>query len=134
MEDPTLEVHELTLGTTTYKMCFDMEALADAEAALAASGVPDVNLLQALNLGTLNLRGLRALFAASLRKYQPTLSPKVAVALVTTKNVYTIWDALITTWRLSVGEPAVATTEGAESEAAKSNSPLEPESPAASAG
>ena len=131
MQDPTLELFELTLEDKTYKLCFDLEALADAEAAMIAAGIPGVNLLHALNLSTANLQGMRSLFAAALRKYQPKMTVKEAMALVTTRNFYDVWNAVIAAWEKAVGMDAEAKGEG------QTDAPLEvaeEPSPAPSAG
>lgn len=112
MEDPTLETTQITLGGKTYTLCFDLEALAEAETALIQAGVPGVNLLQSLSLGSVNLQGMRSLFAASLRKFQPTLKPKEAMALVTTRNLYKVWNAVIEGWTKAVGGDAQSADAG----------------------
>jgi hypothetical protein len=103
MQDPTLETTQIVLGGKTYTMCFDLEALAEAETELIRAGIPDVNLLHSLNLGSCNLQGMRALFAASLRKFQPELKMKDALALVTTRDLFAVGEAVADAWQKAVG-------------------------------
>jgi hypothetical protein len=107
--NPTLPFEEIEIGGTTYKMCFDYDSLANAEAIFLRAGV-DVNLN--FCLPSLSFSSVRTLFACSLLTYQPGMKYADAVALVTRDNNISILQAIIRAWNLSV--PDAEETAGAE--------------------
>jgi len=107
--DPTLPKTSITIDGTDYDLCFDLGALAEAEAALNAEG-RDVNLLAALP--TLNLSNTRLIFAAALRTFHPRISYDEAVSMVTLANVYLIAQAIQDAWKAAL--PEVKTGGNAE--------------------
>jgi hypothetical protein len=78
----------------TYKLCFDMRELAKAERELEREG-HRVNMLFALNVGSLDLDAVETLFAATVRTYHPELKYNDAVALVTLSSVYHIATVIL---------------------------------------
>jgi hypothetical protein len=100
--DPTLPFTEIAIAGKTYKMCFDYEALAQAETRLVKMG-HDVNLN--VCLPRLNFANTRVLFAASLLTYQPDTDFVAAKALVTRLNLFAVLNAMITAWNEEMPEP-----------------------------
>lgn len=100
--DPTLPFTEITIGGAVYRMCFDYEALAQAETRLSAMG-HDVNLN--LCLPRLNFASTRVLFAASLLAYQPNTDFVAAKALVTRDTLVPILEKMLAAWSQSMPEP-----------------------------
>lgn len=99
--NPAMPFSEIEIGGKTYKMCFDYDALADAESKFVQQG-HDVNLN--FCLPRLNFSSTRILFAASLHHYQPELGFKPSLALVTRDNNIDILQAIIKAWNLNVPE------------------------------
>lgn len=88
--DPTLPKTPVTIGGKTYNLCFDLGALAEAEAAMnehvkKAGGSEFANLLS--NLYPLNLANTRILFAAGVRKFHPEIGFDEAMALLNPANI-----------------------------------------------
>jgi hypothetical protein len=100
--DPTLPFTEITIAGAVYKMCFDYEALAQAETRLVRMG-HDVNLN--VCLPRLNFANTRVLFAASLLAYQPDTDFETAKAMVSRLNLFAVLDAMMTAWNESVPDP-----------------------------
>jgi hypothetical protein len=100
--DPALPFTEITVAGTVYKMCFDYEALAQAETRLVRMG-HDVNLNTCLP--RLNFANTRVLFAASLLAYQPEMDFAAAKAMVTRLNLFEVLNAMILSWNESMPEP-----------------------------
>lgn len=117
--NPTLPFEEITIGGTTYKMCYDYDSLANAESLFIRQQDVDVNLN--FCLPRLNFSSVRTLFACSLLAYQPDTKYKDAVALVTRDNNIAILQAIIKAWNLSV--PEAEETAGGEVQP----DPLQPE-------
>ena len=77
--DPTLETAEVMIKGKTYTLCFDIEALAQAEQELNLAGVP-VNVLQ---IGpSINLHNTRMLFPIALRRFHPEIKYDEAQAML----------------------------------------------------
>ena len=93
-EDENREVQTLTLDGTNYHLCFDLDELAEAEAAFQAKG-HRVNLLACLP-PSLDLQGARILFAAAVHKRQPELKYEAACALVTRRTLPRVIQAFHT--------------------------------------
>src|SRR5579875_2429828 len=100
--DPTLPTTPITIEGTTYHLCFDLGALAEAEQALNREG-HQVNLLAALP--HLTLANVRIIFAAAIRKYHPEIGYHQAISMVTLANVYAIATAIAAAWTEAVPEP-----------------------------
>lgn len=99
--DPTLPKTPVTIGGTTYQLCFDLGALAEAETAinaelLRANSDKQVNLLAALPVQ--DLASTRALFAAGLRAFHPEISYAEAVKLLDFSSLYDVAIAVRTAW------------------------------------
>jgi hypothetical protein len=106
--DPTVPFTEIGIGGKTYKMCFDIESLADAEDALVRAGY-EVNILR--TLPTMNLSGTRTMFAASLRRFHPEIGFDGAKALLTWRNIYLVLETVVAAWKQAMpdvleGDPA----------------------------
>jgi hypothetical protein len=99
--NPTLPFQTIEIDGVAYKMCFDYEALAQAEEALMRKGY-EVNLLIAMIRR--NFSTLRVLFAVSLMPYQPDMDFHVAQSLVTKHNVLNILQAVDQAWAQSTPE------------------------------
>jgi hypothetical protein len=95
--DPTLTVTEAIIDGKSYKMLLDFRALAQAQQEFNACGY-SVNLFRSLDVKELDIIGLGALFAASLRRFQPELSLQEAQNLITLKNVWTVAEAVYRLW------------------------------------
>lgn len=93
---PTLLFTEIAIEGTTYKMCFNLGALAKAETELLAQG-HDVNILTALP--SLNLSSTIILFAASLRKFHPEIPFEDAKELLTLPYVMVAANAIADAWK-----------------------------------
>lgn len=101
--DPTLPKTPVEIGGVTYQLCFDLGALAEAEAELLRQG-HEVNLLRALPV--LNLSSVREIFPCALKKFHPELAFEHAQALVTLRSVYTIAGAILAAWEAANAEPS----------------------------
>jgi hypothetical protein len=106
--DPTLPKTPITIGGTTYDLCFDLGALAEAEQALNREG-HNVNLLAALPV--MNLANVRVIFAAAIRKFHPEITFEQAMAMITLQNVYLIANAVSEAWQAALPEPEPVPTE-----------------------
>jgi hypothetical protein len=100
--DPTLPKTPITIGDTTYNLCFDLGALAEAELAinteLVLAGRPErVNLLNALPIQ--NLINTRLCFAAAIRTFHPEISFERALAMLNLGNVYDVRELVSEAWR-----------------------------------
>ena len=100
--DPTLPKTPITIDGVEYNLCFDLGALAEAEAALNREG-HSVNLLAALP--NINLSNTRLIFACAIRKFHPLLAFDEAVALVTLGNVYAVATTIVEAWQAAMPEP-----------------------------
>ena len=108
---PTIPFVEVPIGGKNYRLALDFEALAQAEAQLAAEGHPEVNLL--VMLPRMNFSNLRILFAVGARKLQPELDYEDALRMVTFANMDLVGDYVVKLWELS--------TPKADTEAPKEN-------------
>ena len=105
--DPTLPKTPVNIDGKEYTLCFDLGALAEAEAAILAEG-HQVNLLAALPV--LNLSNVRLIFAAAIRKFHPDVTFSQAVAMVTLRNVYALAQVIADAWKAAI--PEVEVSEG----------------------
>jgi len=100
--DPTLPKTPVTINGTTYDLCLDLGALAEAEAALIAEGHSEVNLLMALPAQTLS--STRIIFAAALRKFHPEIGFEQAKSLLTFAALYDVALKLQSAWAVATPE------------------------------
>jgi len=100
--DPTLPFTEIEIGGTTYKMCFNYDAIAQTEVKLLARG-HDANLLT--RLCNLTFDSVRVLFAVSLFPYQPETDFEAAKNLVTRELIIPITNAMLEAWNVNMPEP-----------------------------
>jgi hypothetical protein len=89
-----LPFYPVELDGKTYKLCFDLGELAKAEQDLWREG-HRVNMLFALNPGSIDLNAVEALFAATVRTYHPELKYNDAVELITLSSVYRIATVIL---------------------------------------
>jgi hypothetical protein len=99
--DPTLPKTPIQINGVPYNLCFDLGALAEAEASLNAEG-HQVNLLAALPV--LNLSHVRLIFAAALHKFHPEISFDQASNMVTLANVFAIANTIAEAWKAALPE------------------------------
>ena len=83
--DPTLPLEVITIDGYEYRLCFDLNAICDAETRLANAG-HDVSFLAAA-FGRLSLDMTRQLFIGSLLKYQPDLTYEDGTELFVKANL-----------------------------------------------
>lgn len=86
--------YPVVIGTKTYKLCFDLDELGKAEEALNREG-HRVNMLFALDVGSMNLQSVKILFAAATRTFHPELSYEDARALVTLGSIYIVTTTML---------------------------------------
>jgi hypothetical protein len=96
--DPTLEFTSLKINGKTYKLIYDFDAIADIE---EETNIP---LLVGIDFRRLNVRQVRAMLCACMRKAHPAVSPKVITPWIVPKNMPLIIDALIQTWFVSTAK------------------------------
>jgi hypothetical protein len=89
-----LPFYPIELDGKTYKLCFNLRELAKAERELGSEG-HSVNMLFALNAGSIDLDAVENIFAATVRTYHPELKYNDAVALVTLSSVYRIATVIL---------------------------------------
>lgn len=105
LADPTLATTDVVIDGKVYRMCFDMQALGQAEEDLIAEG-HDVQLL--LALPKFNIKNTLIIFAASIRRFHPEISYEDAVRLVTLPYVYTVAAAIQEAWKKAMPDAASA--------------------------
>jgi hypothetical protein len=101
--DPTYPKVPISIGGKKYFLCFDLEALAQAEAALVAEGHREVNLLVAFP--NQNLSNTRMIFAAALRVHQPKIPFEKAKRLLGMADTYSVAVMIQKAWQESLAEP-----------------------------
>lgn len=87
--DPTIPKVSVELSGKEYSLCFDFNAIAQAES------LTGLNLLTALDLRSLNASMLRALLFAALLKLQPEMTLEQAGALITLTQASKVTAALV---------------------------------------
>lgn len=102
--DETLPATELKLGKNTYSLCFTFKALAVAQKNLRNIGV-QVNLLHALDLSNMDAEKLVPLLYAALITHQPKITPDDVIALVTFRNLGSIFDSIAQAYAASLADP-----------------------------
>jgi hypothetical protein len=109
--DPTQPTADVVINDETYRLCFDMQALAEAEEQLIREG-HTVCLLVEMNKVT--IRSTQIMFTAAARKYQPFLSfEDVAELLSTPKELLKACAAIYDAFNKSAA-PTEKPVEGAE--------------------
>jgi hypothetical protein len=103
MESPNLTFTPLRIGDVEYKLCFDNNAIADAEEKLIAAG-HKVNLLAA-KLGSVTMSSARTLFCAALSVYHPDVTEAEARALYGKADTLELANAIQTGYRDYLPEP-----------------------------
>ena len=107
--DPTLPFTEIEIGGKIYKMCFNHEALAQAEAKLLAEG-HDANLL--FRAPPFTFGNIRILFAVSLMPYQPDTDFEAAKNLVNWENKGKVLSEVLKAWNINMPEPEAESKPG----------------------
>jgi len=100
--DPTLPFTEIDIAGKTYKMCFDLGALAKAEDELVGLG-NNASLLMAM-VG-LTFSRIRTLFAVSLHVYHPELDFETCKSWVTRDNISEVALAIHSAWNANAPDP-----------------------------
>ncbi len=121
--DPTLPDVELVINGSKYQLCYDHNAIAQAENATG------INLLEsAFRIQSAN--ALRAMLWASLLKQNPGLTIEEVGTWLNPRNFLTVREALLAAWFGSVPEPSDDAGE-AQGEASPNASPSPTSGPAA---
>lgn len=89
-----LPFYPVMIGDTTYKLCFDLDELDKAEEAFNREG-HRVNMLFALDVGSMNLRSVKVLFAAAVRTFHPEIGYEKARSLVTIGSIFVVTTAIL---------------------------------------
>ena len=110
--NPVARYSTITLKGIEYKLAFDFNALAQAEADTK------LNLLSALDFIGLDIQKYRALLYATMLKFQPEMTIEEAGALIGLDVMPRISEAIVEAWKLSMPDP----------EPGKSARPPQPES------
>jgi hypothetical protein len=103
--DPTLPKVEITLGGKKYFLCFDFGALALAEAKLRDAGV-ECNLLECLDLTSLDATRIVPLLYGAVLAYQPAMAFEEVKSLVTMRNLGAIFEGIVNAYKESLAEPS----------------------------
>jgi hypothetical protein len=103
--DPTLPKVQLTLGGETYFLCFTFGALALAEAKLRANGI-ECNMLHALDLSSLDANRVVPLLYAAMITHDPAIKFENVAALVTLRNLGSIFEGITAAYAASLADPA----------------------------
>ena len=85
----------ITIADKTFNLCFDMEALSDAEEFFNMRGA-NINLLRSLS--SLGLKSVRNVFPCALHTYHPEISFKEAQKLLTIQAAYEVAAAVVAIW------------------------------------
>jgi hypothetical protein len=99
----------IEIGGKTYFMCFDMDALSDAEEYFNQRGA-NVNLLRSLS--SLGLRSVRQVFPCALHTHHPELGFKEAQKLLTIQATYSVAEAIVGIWSPAAADPVSIPAEG----------------------
>jgi hypothetical protein len=103
--DPTLPKVEITLGGKKYFLCFTFGALALAQSKMTAAGIK-CNVLHALDLTSLDATQIIPLLYAALSDHQPDMTFEQVAALVTMRNLGTIFEGIANAYKESLAEPS----------------------------
>jgi hypothetical protein len=102
--DPTLPKVAIELSNKKYFLAFTFRALALAQAELSKVGV-EVNLLQALDLSTMDALKLVPLLYAALISHQPKITFDEVMGLVTFRNMGLIFEGIAQAYGASLADP-----------------------------
>ena len=119
--DPTIQFTGLKLGSKTYQLCFDFDAIARAE---EITGMP---LMAGVDFSAVGVKRLRAMLFASALKAQPEVTLQEFTRFINPVNVPKIERALVAAWIASVKEEEEQTeTENASAQNASAQNPTQP--------
>ena len=104
--DPTLPFTTLRIGDVDYKLCFDFNAIAEAEQKLIAAKLLKTTDSLLFMPWVLNLTSVPLLFAAALLRYQPDINLDEATAMVGWGNVIQVTNAVVKARDQFFPEPA----------------------------
>ena|SRR5690242_11632775 len=90
--DPTARFVPLKLGGTTYRLCFDFDAIAKAEE------MTGMQLLFGVDWSRITIVRARAMLVACMLKAHPDITPEKLTKYMTHKNMPKIQNALIDAW------------------------------------
>jgi hypothetical protein len=90
--DPTIQFTSLTLGDKTYKLLYDFDAIATAEA------VTGMSLLVGVDWSHIGVRQIRAMLYASAKKAHPDVTLDEFTPFITPVNITRIERALVDAW------------------------------------
>jgi hypothetical protein len=101
----TISLSELSktpieLAGKTYYLCYDMDALSDAEEFFNQRGAK-VNLLKSLS--SLGLSSVRQVFPCAVHTFHPELSYKEAQKLLTIQASYEVAASIVAIWTPAAG-------------------------------
>ncbi len=85
----------IEIAGKTYHLCYEMDAMADAEDFFNQRGA-NVNLLR--SLGSIGLKAVRTVFPCALHTYHPEISFKDAQKLLTIQASYEVAAAIVAIW------------------------------------
>ena len=103
--DPTLPDVELVINGKTYQLCYDHNAIVQAEKATG------INLLESA-FRIQSAEALRGMLWASVLKQNPDLTIEEVGTWLNPRNFLTVREALLAAWFGSVPEPKEAAGEG----------------------
>jgi hypothetical protein len=99
----------IDVGGKTYFMCFDLDALSDAEEYFNQRGA-NVNLLRSLS--SLGLKSVRQVFPCALHTHHPELGFKEAQKLLTIQATYSVAEAIVGIWSPVAADTVAIPAEG----------------------
>ena len=108
MKNPVKKEREITLGGHTYHLTFDFEAIAEAE---EITGKPLLTGLGDINVQRPKINDVRALFFASAKANDPSLTYEAVKPLINAKNILDVWLAVLQSWDQSSPEPEEGSTD-----------------------
>ena len=102
MQNPTVPKIKLTLGSITYPLHFDFEAIAEAEEIV---GRPLLTGLRQRDIQSPTINLVRSMLFACLRHDSPNLSFTEVKSFVTRKNLAEVWGKVLEAWTQGMAEP-----------------------------
>ena len=110
--DPTLPLVEITLGDKTFNLCFTFTAFSVAATTLRARGI-QCNLLQSLDLSTVDADRVGPLLYAAMLTQHPTITIEQVEALITFPELGNIVEKIVEAYSASLADPVKKSgTEG----------------------
>ena len=101
-KNPTEQTVEIVIGGETYKLVFNLEAIAAAE---ELTDLPLITGIRPRDVQTPKISLVRAMLWASMHTHHPDVTPKDAAALVNQWNCRTIWGDVLTVWAAGMRKP-----------------------------